>query len=74
MTRGIQLKALSANDLHSLGLPLDTLAGALDRISEEIGSDDEAAGSGQVSALAVTRDVRRTLEEVLDLLTEALPA
>jgi hypothetical protein len=69
MTRGIQLKELSATDLGYLGLPPATLQGAIDMIEGEICAYEELS----VETLAVARDVRSTLEEVLTLLTEALP-
>jgi hypothetical protein len=74
MTRGIQLKALSATDLDYLGLPPDLLQGAMDLIDRELDAHGETAPSDRIDALAITREVRCTMEEVLQLLTEALPA
>ena len=70
MTRGIQLKTLSSNDLDYLGLPPDTLRGAMDMLAIELGDCDVL----DEATLAVTREVRCTMEEVLELLTDALPA
>jgi hypothetical protein len=70
MTRGIQLKELSATDLGHLGLPPATLQGAIEMIESEMFAYEDLS----VETQAVARDVRSTLEEVLILLTEALPA
>lgn len=67
MTRGIQLKQLSAVDLGHLGIPAALLAGA----DDDLAADD---GAGVPSPLAITREVRVCLEETLALLIEALPA
>lgn len=82
MTRGIQLKQLSATDLGHLNLPADLLGprqanfdadglkNALSMLSEELGD----GGDGVPSPLSVAREVRICLEETLAILTEALPA
>jgi hypothetical protein len=66
MTRGIQLKNLTDKDLGHLGLAPDTLQGALDLVAEADALDAET--------MAITREVRETLEAVFDILSEALPA
>jgi hypothetical protein len=68
MTRGIQLKSLTATDLGHLGLPADSLESALEML------EDMEIGHHLPDPRAVTREVRATLEEALALLTEALPA
>ncbi|MCF7984545.1 MAG: hypothetical protein K9L70_09095 [Thiohalocapsa sp.] len=68
MTRGIQLKALSANDLGHLGLSADAFRQALEMI-DEIDTDADVP-----DPRAITREVRGALEEALALLTDALPA
>jgi hypothetical protein len=70
MTRGIQLKTLSSTNLDYLGLPPDTLRGAMDMLANDLGDYDRV----DEAAVAVTREVRGTMEEVLELLTAALPA
>jgi len=74
MTRGIHLKALSTNDLDHLGLPPDLLQGAMDLIDCELDAHGETAPNDRIDALTITREVRCTMEEVLELLTDALPA
>lgn len=74
MTRGIQLKTLSTTDLDYLDLPPNLLQGAMDLIDDELMAHGDASDSGVIDAGAVTRDVRRTMEQVLELLTDALPA
>ena len=69
MTRGIQLKSLSATDLGYLGLPADTLADALEMLEEVV----PIASDSTPDLRAVTHEVRVCLEETLALLTEALP-
>jgi hypothetical protein len=66
MTRGIQLKALTDTDLGHLGLAPDTLQGGLDLAGEVDGADPDT--------MAITREVRETLEAVFDILSDALPA
>jgi hypothetical protein len=66
MTRGIQLKELTETDLGYLGLAPDTLQGGLDLAS--------IADTPSSDTIAITREVRETLEAVFDLLTSALPA
>ncbi|WP_058554358.1 hypothetical protein [Thiohalocapsa sp. ML1] len=65
MSRGIQLKQLTETDLGHLGLAPDTLQGGLDLATDGDWLDTDA--------LAIAREVRRTLEAVFDILTEALP-
>jgi len=65
MSRGIQLKELTKTDLGHLGLAPDTLQGGLD-----LASDDETLG---IDTMAITREVRKTLEAVYDILSDALP-
>jgi hypothetical protein len=65
MTRGIQLKELTETDLGHLGLAPDTLQGGLD-----LASDDDTL---DIDTMAITREVRETLEVVFDILSEALP-
>ena len=74
MTRGIQLKTLSATDLDYLGLPPDLLQGAMDMIDRELDAYGETAPDDRIDAQAITREVRCTMEQVLELLTDALPA
>lgn len=64
MARGIQLKQLTDTDLGYLGLAPDTLQGAL-----ELAGDD----TPDTDTLAIAREVRETLEDVFDILTNALP-
>jgi hypothetical protein len=66
MTRGIQLKELTDTDLGHLGLAPDTLQGGLDLAGEAAGPDPDT--------MAITREVRETLEAVFDILSDALPA
>mgnify|MGYP001024876012 FL=1 len=82
MTRGIQLKQLSATDLGHLNLPVDLLGprqgdfdadsvkNALSMLSGEL-SDGADGVPGPVS---VAREVRICLEETLAILTDALGA
>ena len=70
MTRGIQLKTLSSTDLDYLGLPPDTLRGAMDMLANDLDDCDVF----DEATLAITHEVRCTMEEVLELLTSALPA
>jgi hypothetical protein len=65
MTRGIQLTELTETDLGHLGLAPDTLQGGLD-----LASDDDTL---DIDTMAITREVRETLEVVFDILSEALP-
>ncbi|ESQ17494.1 MAG TPA: hypothetical protein DDY14_16440 [Chromatiaceae bacterium] len=74
MTRGIHLKTLGANDLNALGLSPDLLQGAMDLIDQELVAHGDLPETGAIDALAITREVRRTMEQVLQLLTDALPA
>ncbi|MGD9408644.1 hypothetical protein [Thiohalocapsa sp.] len=64
MTRGIQLKQLTDADLGYLGLAPDTLQGGL-----ALAGDD----APDTDTLAIAREVRETLEDVFDILTDALP-
>lgn len=66
MTRGIRLKTLTETDLGHLGLPPGTLQGGIDLADGDQTPDAET--------VAIAREVRRTLESVFDILTEALPA
>jgi hypothetical protein len=65
MTRGIQLKELTNTDLGHLGLAPDTLQGGLDLAGEADAADPDT--------MAITREVRETLEAVFDILSDALP-
>jgi hypothetical protein len=65
MTRGIQLKDLTETDLGHLGLAPDTLQGGLDLAGEDSWADADA--------LVIAREVRAILEDVFDILTDALP-
>jgi hypothetical protein len=65
MARGIQLKHLTNTDLGHLGLAPDTLQGGLDLAGDDDWPDAEV--------LAITREVRETLEDVVDILNAALP-
>ena len=70
MSHGMRLNQLGGTQFDHLGLAPDTLQGAMELIDRELSADD----SPVYSALAVTREVRRTMEEVLGLLNEALAA
>ena len=70
MSHGMRLNPLSKTHFDHLGLAPDTLQGAMELIDRELSPDD----SSVYSARAVTREVRRTMEEVLGLLNEALAA
>jgi len=79
MTRGIHLKTLHSNDPDYLGLPPDLLRGAMDLIDRELDAhgetlDGDDPDAGVIDARSLTREVRCTMEQVLDLLTDALPA
>jgi hypothetical protein len=83
MIRGIPLQTQSNTNFDYLSLPPETLRDALRLIDPEgidPGLTDQelstrcASGEASISALTVTRDVRRTMEEVLGLLNEALAA
>jgi len=83
MIRGIPLQTQSNTNFGYLSLPPETLRDALRLIDPEgidPGLTDQelstrcASGEASISALTVTRDVRRTMEEVLGLLNEALAA
>ena len=88
MIRGIPLQTQSSTNFDYLSLPPETLRDALRLIDPEgiepegiePGLTDQelsmrdASGEASVSALAVTREVRRTMEQVLGLLNEALTA
>jgi len=81
MTRGIQLKQLSATDLGHLNLPVDLLGprqadfdadglkNALSMLSGTLGDGDD----GVPGPRSVAREVRICLEETLAILTDALP-
>jgi hypothetical protein len=83
MIRGIPLQSESSTNFDYRRLPPETLRDALRLIDPEI-TDSEildqppsthaATGEVAVDARAVTREVRRTMEEVLGLLSEALAA
>jgi hypothetical protein len=83
MIRGIPLQTQSSTNFDYLSLPPDALRDAL-RLVDPEGIDQGltgqklstrgANGEANVSALAVTREVRQTMEEVLGLLDEALAA
>jgi hypothetical protein len=83
MIRGIPLQTQSSANFDYLSLPPETLRDALRLIdlegidpglTEQERSTRGASGDANVSALTVTREVRRTMEEVLGLLNEALAA
>ena len=79
MTRGIHLKTLNPTDLDYLGLSPDLLQGAMDLIDRELDAYGETLESdnlyaGAIDARSLTREVRCTMEQVLELLTKALPA
>lgn len=77
MTRGIQLKQLSAADLGHLGIPPDLLGDPGGYLDDEAFADDPlrlGADDGGFDLLALTHEVRVGLEETLALLTAALPA
>ncbi|TVQ89825.1 MAG: hypothetical protein EA400_06745 [Chromatiaceae bacterium] len=78
MTRGIQLKQLSAADLGYLGLPLDLLEADLRADLRADDSDlsmaDPDAPVGVPEPRNIAREVRVCLEQTLALLTAALPA
>jgi hypothetical protein len=67
MTRGVQLSQLSELDRGHLGLPPDTLQGGLDLATQNYFPELDP------NTLAVAREVRTTLEDVFELLTQALP-
>jgi hypothetical protein len=83
MIRGIPLQTQSSTNFDYRSLPPEALRDALRLIDPEgidrgltgqaLGTRD-AHGEANVSALAVTREVRQTMEEVLGLLDEALSA
>jgi len=83
MIRGFPLQTQSSANFDFLSLPPETLRDAL-RLVEPEGidpgpTDQElsargASGEASISTLTVTREVRRTMEEVLGLLSEALAA
>ncbi|MGB5735439.1 MAG: hypothetical protein WBM40_13465 [Thiohalocapsa sp.] len=66
----MRLNPLGGTQFDHLGLAPDTLQGAMELIDHELSAEDSTA----YSARAVTREVRRTMEEVLGLLNEALAA
>jgi hypothetical protein len=67
MTRGIHLKQLTHTDLAHLGLAPDTLQGALDMAERD--------GDGaDTDTRVIAQEVLATLEDVFELLCEALPA
>ncbi|MGB5832470.1 MAG: hypothetical protein WBG92_10825 [Thiohalocapsa sp.] len=73
MTHGIQQETPNTNIDH-LGFRPDMLLGAMDSIDQELGAHGDVAEAGVIDALAVTREVRHTMEQVLALLNDALPA
>jgi hypothetical protein len=80
MTRGIQLKTLTNDDLHHLGLPAALLAQQTPAPRCEAGFDCED-GACQVAALTeepepidLVRAVRQDLEQTLAMLEGALAA
>lgn len=74
MTRGIQLKQLSAADLGHLGLPLDLLEAELAAGEVERASFDPETPAQIPEPRLIAREVRLCLEQTLMLLTAALPA
>ena len=78
MIRGIPLQSESSTNFDYRRLPPETLRDALRLIDQEIldqpPSTHAATGEVAVDARAVTREVRRTMEEVLGLLSAALAA
>lgn len=74
MTRGIHLKTLSTADLFSLGLSPDLLQGGMELVAQDLAAHGDMTGPDEADAIAITREVRRTMEQVLRLLTDALPA
>ena len=78
MIRGIPLQSESSTNFDYRRLPPETLRDALRLIDQEIldqpPSTHAATGEVAVDARTVTREVRRTMEEVLGLLSEALAA
>lgn len=85
MTRGIQLKQLSAADLGHLGIPPDLLGDPDAWFGEPAGDlypgdepDDglpfTMSGDEDPDLRALAHDLRAGLEETLALLTAALPA
>lgn len=83
MIRGIPLHNQSTSNFDYLSLPPQTLRDALRRfdpdgteagLSERERQARDTHGEASLNALTVTREVRRTMEEVLGLLNDALAA
>lgn len=66
MNQGIRPNQHTDADLGHLGLAPDTLQGAMDMVRRDGESFD-------VDTRAITREVRMTLEDVFELLGDALP-
>jgi hypothetical protein len=67
MNQGIRPNQHTDAELGHLGLAPDTLSGAMDMFRGDGGFTD-------LDTRAITREVRTTLEDVIELLTKALPA
>jgi hypothetical protein len=74
MTRGIHLKHLTATDLGLLGLPEELLGEGGEDAAAPTGAVQELAGEADPVLSRLTQEVRRTLEEALALLDQALAA
>jgi hypothetical protein len=72
MTRGIHLKHLTVADLGLLGLPEDLLAEGTSTAEPRAEVVHELAGEADPVMSRLTEEVRRTLEETLALLEQAL--
>lgn len=72
MTRGIHLKHLTVADLGLLGLSEDLLAEGTSTAEPRAEVVQELAGDADPVMSRLTEEVRRTLEETLALLEQAL--